>query len=155
MGIEVREMGIDDIAEVFHLGEKLFTSHKHANLYRTWDEHEVIGLFQSDPELCFVADSDGGVGGFLLGTIVEKAGTAWNYGHVIWLGVRGEHQKAGVGKRLFDAFKRRMLQRGIRILVADTQADNRAALRFLRRQGFSQATEHVYMSLNLESSSKE
>ena len=155
MGTEIREMGIDDIAEVFHLGEKLFTSHKHTNLYRTWDEYEVIGLYQSDPELCFVADCDNTLGGFLLGATVEKAGTAWNYGHIIWLGVRDRHQKVGVGKRLFDVFKRRMLQRGIRILVADTQADNHAALTFLRRQGFSQAAEHVYMSLNLESSAKE
>ena len=43
-------MEVDDLAPVFHLGEKLFTASKVPNLYRTWDEFEVVGLFQSDKE---------------------------------------------------------------------------------------------------------
>jgi hypothetical protein len=37
-GFEVREMGIDDLAPVYHLGERLFTSDLYPSLYRTWEE---------------------------------------------------------------------------------------------------------------------
>jgi len=32
----IRQMQIDDLAAVFHLGEKLFTLKKYPTLYRTW-----------------------------------------------------------------------------------------------------------------------
>jgi ribosomal protein S18 acetylase RimI-like enzyme len=149
MSIEIREMRIDHLAPVFHLGEKLFTSEEHPNLYRTWDEFEVTALFQSDPELCMVAEDEGMVAGFLMGTTIEKARTAWNYGHLLWLGIDDQYQRTGLGQRLFDAFKKTVSARGIRILIADTQADNERAIAFFHHQGFAQATEHVYLYLNL------
>jgi hypothetical protein len=36
--VSVRQMEIDDLAAVFHLGERLFTAREAPNLYRTWDE---------------------------------------------------------------------------------------------------------------------
>jgi len=50
INLTIRQMEIDDIAKVFHMGEKLFTAQKVPNLYRTWDEYEVVSLFQTDPE---------------------------------------------------------------------------------------------------------
>jgi len=41
----VRDMDIDDIASVYHLGETLFTSDLYPYIYRTWDQWEVIGLY--------------------------------------------------------------------------------------------------------------
>ncbi len=149
MSVEIRDMRIDDLAPVFHLGEKLFTSEKYPNLYRTWDEFEVTALFQSESELCMVADDDGRLAGFLMGTTIEKARTAWNYGHLLWLGIDDDYQRSGLGKRLFENFKKKVITRGIRILIVDTQADNEKAIAFFRNQGFAQATEHVYLSLNL------
>lgn len=51
----VRRMEIDDIATVFHLGERLFTASEAPNLFRTWDEYEVINFFQNDSEFCLAA----------------------------------------------------------------------------------------------------
>jgi hypothetical protein len=48
--IRVREMEIDDLAKVFHLGEKLFKAKKAPNLYRTWDEYEVADLPNHEPD---------------------------------------------------------------------------------------------------------
>ena len=48
----IREMTIDDFAEVFHLGEQLFTSDYSPSMYRTWDEYEITTLYNSDCELC-------------------------------------------------------------------------------------------------------
>ena len=70
--IEVRQMEIGDLADVFHLGERLFTADKWPALYRTWDEFEVVSFYASDTDTCFVATRDGKVVGFALGNILEK-----------------------------------------------------------------------------------
>jgi len=58
---------------VYHLGEELFTSDLYPYLYRTWDEWEVIGLYNTDPEYCLVAEIEGQLAGFILGTVISKA----------------------------------------------------------------------------------
>jgi len=156
MAIEIRTIKIDDLPDVFHLGEELFTSQKYVNLYRTWDEFEVTGMFQSEPDLCLVArdEENDCLAGFLLSTTYEKAGSAWNYGYIAWLGINATYHRMGIGKRLFDAISKVMDDRGIRILIVDTQADNAPAISFFQHLGFAQATEHVYLSLNLENVKK-
>ena len=98
INLTIREMQIDDIAKVFHLGEKLFTAQKVPNLYRTWDEYEVVSLFQTDPEFCLVAEADDMIVGFALGLTINKSGSAWKYGHLHWLGVEREYQRQGIAK---------------------------------------------------------
>jgi ribosomal protein S18 acetylase RimI-like enzyme len=148
--VTVRQMQIDDLPAVFHLGERIFTA-EYSNLYRTWDQYEAAGLFLSDGELCFAADLDGELAGFLLGTVIQKARTAWDYGHLLWLGVAPEAQGAGVGSKLFSAYKETIQAQGVRMMLVDTQADNEGALRFFRSKGFANPTDHVYLTLNLES----
>jgi len=149
-GIDVREMTIDDLPAVFHIGEEIFTAEKTPTLYRTWDEYEVTTLFNTDGELCLVAEQDEMVCGFVLGTTVTKHGSAWTYGYVIWLGVHPEWQKGKIGEKLFKELKERMIGKGVRILIMDTDAENKGAIRFFRNQGFGKARKHVYMSLNLD-----
>lgn len=148
--VDVRSMDIDDLAAVFHLGEELFTAEEYTNLYRTWDEFEVVGLYNSDTETCLVAEMDGRLVGFLLGTTIIKSGSAWKYGYIVWLGVDPTTQRAGVAQRLFNHFRDLMKDMGMRIILVDTQADNLQALRFFRKQGFTNPEEHVFLSLNLD-----
>jgi len=147
--IIIREMEIDDLAAVFHLGEKLFTARESPNLYRTWDEYDVVELYQSDPEFCLVAHAEDRLIGFALGTTIEKAGSAWKYGHLVWLGVAQDFQRLGLATRLFRHLKDLMIEDGVRILMVDTEADNLSALHFFRRMGFGKPEEHIYLSLNL------
>jgi ribosomal protein S18 acetylase RimI-like enzyme len=147
--IQVREMELDDLAAVFHMGEKLFTAREAPNLYRTWDEYELIELFYADSELCFVAETDEKIVGFALGTTIEKERSAWKYGHLVWLGILPEFQRSGLGERIFSHLKGVMAKRGVRMLVVDTEADNLQALRFFRKMGFGKPEEHIYLSLNL------
>lgn len=149
INLTIREMEIDDIAKVFHLGEKLFTARKVPNLYRTWDEYEVVSLFQSDPEFCLVAHSDDALVGFALGSTISKTGSAWKYGHLYWLGIEPEYQRQGVAKKLFKSFMDLMLENGVRMLQVDTEADNLPALYFFRKMGFGNPQQHIYLSLNL------
>lgn len=100
--IEIRTATIDDLAAIFHLGEKVFTSQEYSNLYRTWDEYEVTHWFNSETRYVLVAESNGLVVGFAMGTIIEKARSAWNYGHLLWLGVDPEFARMKIGSLLFD-----------------------------------------------------
>jgi ribosomal protein S18 acetylase RimI-like enzyme len=149
--ITIRRMTIDDIASVFHLGEKLFTLEISPNLYRTWDEYEVISNFQSDQDFCFVAEDDDEIVGFLMGTIIAKRHSSWRYGYLIWLGVTPSYQSKGVASRLFFHFRNIMIKNGVRMLLVDTEADNFSALRFFEKMGFEKPKKHIYLSLNLDS----
>lgn len=148
--IDVRTATIDDLAEVFHLGEKVFTSQAFSNLYRTWDEYEVTHLFNSEPDHLLVAECDDRVVGFAMGTMIEKARSAWSYGHLLWLGVDPAFSGKGVGGLLFDRFRAIMEKQGVRMLMIDTQADNETAIDFFTRKGFENPTDHLYMTLNLD-----
>ena len=93
----IREMIIDDFPEVFHIGEEVFTVEYSRSLYRTWDEFEITTLFNSDTELCLVAEVGEHIVGFALGTTVKKHNSPWKYGYLVWLGVRQNVQKGRVG----------------------------------------------------------
>lgn len=145
--IEIREMGIDDLAPVYHLGESLFTSALYPTLYRTWDEWEVIGQYNTDPEYCLVAEAEDELAGFVLGTIISKA--SWVYGYIIWLGVSPKFQRRGVADKLVDKLVERMIEEGVRFMLVDTDPANEPAIRFFKRKGFGNARKHVYLSMNL------
>ena len=145
----IRVMTIDDLAAVFHLGEQLFTSEYSSSMYRTWDEYEITTLFNSDSELCIVAELQDQVVGFALGTTVEKQNSAWKYGYLVWIGTRPGLQKCGAGKKLFDEIRERMIEQGVRMIIIDTDADNEAGINFFKKQGFGNIQQHVYMTLNL------
>ena len=145
----IRIMTIDDLAAVFHLGEQLFTSEYSSSMYRTWDEYEITTLFNSDSELCIVAELNDEVVGFALGTTVEKHNSSWKYGYLVWIGTRPGLQKCGAGKALFQEIKDRMIEQGVRMIIIDTDADNEAGIHFFKKQGFGNIQKHVYMTLNL------
>ena len=152
--LRIREMTIDDFSVVFHIGETVFTAEYSQSLYRTWDEYEITTLFNSDSELCLVAEAGEKILGFALGTTVKKQHSPWKYGYLVWLGVRSDIQKGRVGSRLFTEIKRRMKEQGVRMIIIDTSADNQPAVRFFQKQGFGDIQEHVYMSLNLTRKAK-
>ena len=145
--IYVRELGIDDIAPIYHLGEGLFTSDLYPYLYRTWDEWEVIGLYNTDPEYCLVAEIEGELAGFILGTIITKA--SWTYGYILWLGVSPKYQRRGVADKLVDKVVAHMIEDGARFMLVDTDPTNTSALKFFNRKGFGNIRQHIFLSMNL------
>lgn len=146
----IREMEIDDIPNVFHLGEQLFTARVVPNLYRTWDEYEVVSLFQTDGENCLVAEQEGCIVGFALGTTIDKKRSPWKYGYLLWFGIDPKNQGEGIGSRLFRHFHQLMVEQGARILLVDTEADNEPALRFFEKLGFNNQQEHIFLSMNID-----
>jgi len=147
--VAIREMSLGDLPAVYALGERLFPADKWPALYRTWDEYELAVHFASDSETCLVAELDDRVVGFALGTILEKRGSAWTYGYLLWLGVDPDVTRKGVAGRLTERITELFITLGARMVMVDTDADNEAALAFFRNQGFGQETPHVFLSRNL------
>lgn len=145
--VDIRELEIDDLAPVYHLGEELFTSDLYPSLYRTWDEWEVIGLYNTDPEYCLVAEINDQLAGFILGTIISKG--SWTYGYIIWLGVSSQFQRLGVANKLVDKFVERTIEDGARFMLVDTDPANVPAVKFFTRKGFGNSREHIFLSMNL------
>lgn len=154
-GVKIRLMEIDDLAEVFHLGERLFEADRFPNTYRTWDQFEIIELFHGDSEFCLVAEQDDCLVGFALGATLTKSHSAWKYGHLIWLGVDPDFQRQNVAERLFSRFRDIMLRNNVRMLLVDTEAENLPALRFFRKMGFGSPRQHIYLSMNLAAQSQQ
>jgi ribosomal protein S18 acetylase RimI-like enzyme len=154
--VEIREMGIDDLPAVYHLGEKLFTSDEFPILYRTWDPYEVTDYFSTDPEYCLVAESeDKRVVGFVLANMISKEGTAWkNYGYLTWIGVDEAFQRTNLGQRLYNKIEDTLKKDGARMMMADTDAANGGAIRFLNAMGFSARAHHVWLAKTLKKSRK-
>jgi len=153
--IEIRQMEIDDIPAVYHLGEKLFTSEDSPMLYRTWDPYEVVECFASDPEYCLVGEASGKIVGFLLATTFEKEGTAWKkYGYVSWMGIDETLQRANLGRRLYRRVEEVLQDDGVRMMIADTEGDNDRAIAFFKAMGFSPRSEHVWLAKTLQRPTK-
>ena len=148
--VEIREMELKDVAEVFDLGQKLFTAEEWPSLYRSWDDHELAQLFSTEAETCLVAEADGKVVGFALGRVMEKPRSAWRYGWLLWLGMEPRFKRSGVATRLMNQLKGLFIERNARIMLVDTAAKNHSAIAFFRRSGFGQEIRHVYLSQNLE-----
>jgi ribosomal protein S18 acetylase RimI-like enzyme len=148
---EVRELELEDLPAVFALGEKLFTAEKWPNLYRTWDEYEITEMFAIDGDTCLVAEMNGRIIGFALGTLIEKRRSAWTYGYLLWLGVDPDCGRSGVASRLVARLTDLFIEAGARMILADTDAENAEALSFFRRQGFGNESAHVYLTRNLTS----
>lgn len=153
LAVDIREMEIDDISRVFRLGEKLFTSEEFPVLYRTWDAYEVTDHFVSDADYCLVAETQDHkmIAGFILGTTYEKEGTAWKkYGYVSWIGVDEAFHRENLGNRLYRALERKFRHDGVRMIIADTDADNKEAIAFFNAMGFSPDGQHVWLTKNLQ-----
>ena len=149
----IRQMEIDDVSDVYHLGEKLFTSEELPILYRTWDPYEVTDYFSSDPDYCLVADIDDKVVGFILANTIEKEATAWKrYGYLSWIGVDEAFQRMGLGLRLYRELEERFQKEGVRMIIADTETENEEAIAFFKTLGFSLARRHVWLAKTLRRS---
>jgi len=149
LNVDIREMELDDLPRVFDLGEKLFTADKWLNLYRTWDEYELVERFNADGEFCLVAEVDEKLVGFAIGTLIEKRKSAWVYGYLIWIGVDTSVSGRGVGKKLLQHMKNLFIENGARIMLVDTSYDNKVAIDFFGKNGFKDEVKHVYLSKNL------
>ena len=161
----IREMRIEDLDDVFQLGEQSFRADLSPTLYRSWNVYEVTTLFNTDGDYCLVAENehydsgrygeDERIVGFVLGSVMTRPGTAWRYGYVIWMCAHPRWRRTGVASRLLDQVVDRFVdQGGVRIVMADTDPKNKAAVQFFRGRGFDQERKHIYLSTNVETNTR-
>jgi len=150
ISLTIHPMKLNDIPEIYALGQRLFTADEFPTLYRGWDEHELVQLFASDEETCLVAEAADRIVGFALGRIMEKPRSAWRYGWLLWLGVDPSFQGHEVARRLINQLTELFIERDARIMLVDTDEHNYPALRFFRKQGFCKERKHVYLAQNLD-----
>lgn len=147
--VTISEIQFEDIIEIYNLGNKLFTSDKWINLYRTWDEYEIIERYIGDKEYCLVAKNNKKVVGFALGALVEKKRSAWRYGYLLWTGISPKFAGQGVGKKLLKKMTSLFKQAGVKIILVDTSTENSRALNFFKKNGFEEEEGHVFLSKNI------
>jgi ribosomal protein S18 acetylase RimI-like enzyme len=143
-------MKLNDIPEVYALGQRLFTADELPTLYRSWDEHELVQLYASDEETCLVAEWEDRIVGFALGRIMEKPRSAWRYGWLLWLGIDPKFQRHDLASRLIRQMTDLFIERDARIMLVDTDEHNHRALKFFRKHGFAQEQKHIYLAQNLD-----
>jgi ribosomal protein S18 acetylase RimI-like enzyme len=152
----IRQMTIHDLAEVYELGRSQFKAESWPMLYRSWDEYEVTNRFHLDGEYCLVAENNDEertrrIVGFVLGSVVSKPGSAWNYGYIVWMCVHPRWRRRNVAARLVDRLVETMVEfDGIRILMTDTDPENKRAMSFFAARGFTEQHPHVYLCSNLD-----
>jgi ribosomal protein S18 acetylase RimI-like enzyme len=149
---EIRQMTLEDLPEVWHLGEKIFTPSSLQFTYRTWNIDELLSLFSGDPELCLVAQNAESkkIIGFVIGAILKRPYSPWTYGYFVWAGVRKMKRKHGVGKRLYKELEKRFKAKGARIAIVDVESNNPVGIRFIKKLGFKEAQTYIWFSKNLE-----
>jgi ribosomal protein S18 acetylase RimI-like enzyme len=81
---------------------------------------------------------------------MEKYGSPWRYGWLLWLGIGRRHRGRGIAARLLNRLAELFIEHGARIMLVDTDAGNEQALAFFRKQGFANDLMHVYLSKNFE-----
>ncbi len=150
--IEVRQMTLEDLPEVWNLSEKIFTPSQLQFTYRTWNINELLSLFQEDPELCLVAEDVNSkkIVGFALGTILKRPFSPWTYGYFVWAAVKKMRQRQGVGKRLYRELEKRFKEKGARIAIVDVEGTNLAGIRFMEKLGFKQSQTYIWFSKLLD-----
>jgi len=152
----IRQMTIHDLAEVYELGLSQFKADSWPMLYRSWDEYEVTTRFHVDGEYCLVAENNDEestrrIVGFVLGSVVSKPASAWNYGYIVWMCVHPRWRRRNVAARLVDRLVETMVELdGIRILMTDTDPENKRAMSFFAARGFTEHHPHVYLCSNLD-----
>jgi len=150
--VEIRQVTLEDLSEVWHLGERIFTPSSLQFTYRTWNIDELLSLFNDDPELCLVAEDtrSNKIVGFAMGMIMKRPFSPWTYGYFVWAGVKKMKQRGGVGRRLYRELEKRFKDKGARIAIVDVESSNPAGKRFIRKLGFKEAQTYIWYSKNLE-----
>ena len=144
--ITIRNMELDDLYQVYCLGEQVFTQ-KSPNLYNFWDQHLVLQSYLADSDYCAVATTkNDGVIGFCFGTTIEKPKSSWKYGYIVWIGCHNDYQGLGLANQLYNIMVELFHMDRCRILMIDTQSNNEGALRFFYKLGFGNDEQHVYLS---------
>jgi ribosomal protein S18 acetylase RimI-like enzyme len=138
----IRPMEVRDFAAVYELGLQSYDVTDKP--YNYWSMREVADHLETNPGLCFVAEADGHVVGFLLGD--ESFEIVEDTAHLEWLAVNEEHRRRGIAQRLLEAGVAAVERLGKSAVVADIAADNPYSRGLAQKLGFIEGLSVTYFT---------
>lgn len=141
----IRPMRVQDFADVYELGRRCYRVTDAP--YNYWSIREVADHLETCPELCYVAEADGRVVGFAIGTdtfeIIEETA------HLEWVAVDPDYRRRGLATRLLQALLDVVEELGKRRVVADIASDNRYSRGLAQKLGFREGLSVTYFEKEL------
>jgi ribosomal protein S18 acetylase RimI-like enzyme len=130
----IRPAQVEDLPAVYRLGLRCYDVLDKP--YNYWSVREVADHMEQESELCFVAEDDGVVVGFVLGA--ESYEILQDTGHLEWIAVAPEHRRGGLAVRLIETLLEALRARGRKEVVADVSTANEASRGLFARSGFTE-----------------
>jgi len=141
----IRPMEVRDFAAVYELGLRSYTVTDKP--YNYWSIREVADHLEGNPGLCFVADDDGRVVGFLLGD--ERFEILDDTAHLEWIAVDEAYRRQGLAQRLLSEAVAAVEHLGKRAVVADVASDNPYSRGLFAKVGFEEGLSVTYFTKHL------
>ena len=134
MSAAIRPMSVDDLPQVYKLGLRCYDVRDKP--YNYWSVKEVAHHVEENPDLCYVAEHDGQIVGFVLGE--ESYEVLEDTGHLEWIAVAPEHRGQGLASRLIETLVGIFRELGKARVVADISSENEASRGMARKLGFTE-----------------
>ena len=145
MAVVIRQAEVEDVAAIYRLGETCYE--RTDKPYNYWTLREVADHLESAPGLCFVAEADGDVVGFVLAApsyeVLEETG------HLEWVAVAPDQRRTGLAKRLVEAVVDELRSLGCRDVVADVSSVNEASRSLFFDAGFDEGISVTFFTRRL------
>jgi ribosomal protein S18 acetylase RimI-like enzyme len=148
MSATIRPMTIEDFAQVYQLGLRCYNVLDKP--YNYWSIEEVAEHLATAPKLCYVAEADGRVVGFALGS--ESYEILENTGHIEWIAVAPEARRQGVASELLNTLVRVCQELGKAQVVTDISSANVASRGMAARNGFREGISVTFFVKDLAES---
>jgi ribosomal protein S18 acetylase RimI-like enzyme len=133
-------MEVRDFAAVYELG--LGSYDITDKPYNYWSIREVADHLERNPGLCFVAEADGRIVGFLLGD--ETFEILEDTAHLEWIAVHQNYRRQGVAQRLLQEAVAAVERLGRTAVVADIASGNPYSRGLARKLGFEEGLSVTY-----------
>jgi N-acetylglutamate synthase len=131
---DIRRAEVEDLPAIYRLGLRCYDVLDKP--YNYWSVREVADHLEGNPGLCFVAEREGEVVGFVLGA--ESYEILEETGHLEWIAVAPEARREGLSTRLIETFVDALRKAGRRKVVADVSSANEASRALFARAGWSE-----------------
>lgn len=134
-----------DLDDVFELGSRSWDATAIPYIY--WSRDGARRQLEASPDLCFVADENGRIVGFLLGEASFESDDQTAY--LEWLAVAPDHRRQGLGRRLAEAALAGLEERGMGRVMIDIADDNRPSRALAEELGFQEEATVTYFTKRL------
>ena len=130
-GVTIRRMTDEDVSRVNEISHSLFGKER----VSTWPQAVEAHWKHHRPTLNFIAEQDGQVIGFLLGSIRRARRMVPLAGWIDIMGIHPDYQRKGIGRRLVEAFSEECKKSSAAISVAIKKND-KPLKKFFNKMGF-------------------